>query len=247
MSFFNSALGAMIGFSLGGPIGALIGGVIGSKFGSRSSNFRSRQSYTNNQKQQTAFFVALFACFAKLAKADGHVSKEEVKTIESYIKERFKFDQEQRLFAIKIFNQAKDDQTTYQDYAMQLASLLGPNKNALVMFYELLFELAMSDGVLDIKEEELLKNTTNIFGIDSNLFRDLKRKFSESGDDPYKVLGVEPSMPFDHIKKIYLKKRKEYHPDTLISKGLPDELIDRAREKFIEIQEAFKEIEKREK
>ena len=105
----------------------------------------------------------------------------------------------------------------------------------------------MSDGVLDIKEEELLKNTTNIFGIDSNLFRDLKRKFSESGDDPYKVLGVEPSMPFDHIKKIYLKKRKEFHPDTLISKGLPDELIDRAREKFIEIQEAFKEIEKREK
>ena len=83
--------------------------------------------------------------------------------------------------------------------------------------------------------------------IDSNLFRDLKRKFSESGDDPYKVLGVEPSMPFDHIKKIYLKKRKEFHPDTLISKGLPDELIDRAREKFIEIQEAFKEIEKREK
>ena len=243
MTIWGNLVGGFIGFSFAGPIGALIGSIIGGKISSaQRSGFRKRFA-----PPQQMFAISLIILTAKLAKADGHVSKEEVKTIESYIKERFKFDQEQRLFAIKIFNQAKDDQTTYQDYAMQLASLLGTNKNALVMFYELLFELAMSDGVLDIKEEELLKNTTSIFKIDSNLFTDLKRKFSESGDDPYKVLGVEPSMPFDHIKKIYLKKRKEFHPDTLISKGLPDELIDRAREKFIEIQEAFKEIEKREK
>ena len=78
MSFFNSALGAMIGFSIGGPIGALIGGVIGSKLGSRKSRFGSKATYTSNKQQQTAFFVALFACFAKLAKADGQVTSEEV-------------------------------------------------------------------------------------------------------------------------------------------------------------------------
>jgi len=52
-------------------------------------------------------------------------------------------------------------------------------------------------------------------------------------------------MPFDDIKKIYQKKRREFHPDTLISKGLPDELLDKAKEKFIEIQQAFEVIEKK--
>lgn len=241
MSFWNTAIGAMIGFSLGGPIGALIGGVLGSRFGSKR-NFR--QSFTNNEQQQVAFFAALFACLAKLAKADGRVSKEEVNLVDLFIKERFKFDKEQRKFAIKIFNQAKNDSVSYEEYASQLSSLLRSNKNSLVVFYELLFELALSDGILHKNEEDLLRKTTNIFGIDSNLFNQLKNKFS-SNFDPYTVLGVSKDMPFPAIKKIYLKKRKEFHPDTLISKGLPEELLIRAKEKFIEIQEAYKIIEKK--
>ena len=243
MSFLNSAIGAMIGFSLGGPIGALLGGVIGSKLGSRKSSFSSKATYTSNQQQQTAFFVALFACFAKLAKADGKVTTDEVEKVDTFIKERFKFDKEQRLFAIKVFNRAKDDSVTYEEYATQLSNLLSLNKNALVVFYELLFELAMADSVLDVKEEELLKKTIIIFGLDPNLFTNLKSNLSVSISDPYKALGVTKDMSFDEIKKIYLKKRREFHPDSLISKGLPEELIERAKEKFIEIQDAFKQIE----
>ena len=74
MSFWNSAIGAMIGFTIGGPIGALVGGVIGAKFGKKKGSF----SFSSNQKNQVAFFAALFACLAKLAKADGRVSKEEI-------------------------------------------------------------------------------------------------------------------------------------------------------------------------
>ena len=66
-------------------------------------------------------------------------------------------------------------------------------------------------------------------------------------DSAYSVLGVDESMPFNEIKKTYQRKRKEFHPDTLISKGLPDELLDKAKEKFIEIQAAFEEIEKKNK
>ena len=245
MSFFNSALGAMIGFSIGGPIGGLIGGVIGSRLGATKSRFRTSQNFTNNQKNQTAFFAALFACLAKLAKADGRVSKEEIEKVDTYIRERFNFDKEQRIFAVKVFNQAKDDQVSYQEYAAQLANLLQSNKNALVVFYELLFELAMSDGILDPNEEKLLEESTSIFGIDPNLFVSLKEKYSSTVSDPYKILGTTKDMPFNEIKKKYLKKRREFHPDTLISKGLPDELLERAKEKFIEIQEAFEEIERK--
>ena len=240
MSFWNSAIGAMIGFTLGGPIGALLGGVIGSRFGTRGK----RTSFSTNQQHQVAFFTALFACLAKLAKADGQVSKEEVGIVDRFIKEKFRFDAEQRVFAIEIFNHAKDDSNSYEEYASQLSSLLGANKNALVVFYELLFELAMSDGVLHKNEEDLLRKTTSIFGINQGLFNQLINQFSTSASNPYTILGVTKDMSFEEIKIIYLRKRKEFHPDTLISKGLPEELLERAKERFIEIQEAYEAIKK---
>jgi len=243
MSFWNSAIGAMIGFTIGGPIGALVGGVIGSKFGKKKGNF----SFSSNQKNQVAFFAALFACLAKLAKADGRVSKEEIQAVDQFIKERFKFDSDQRKFAIEIFNRAKDDTNSYEDYAYQLSDLLKANKNALLVFYELLFELAMADGVLHEEEEDLLRSTTHIFKIDPLIFENLKTQVVDPNVNPYAVLGVSESMDFEEIKKVYRRKRKEFHPDTLISKGLPEELIERAKEKFIEIQEAYEAIERKRK
>jgi len=241
MSFWNTAIGVMIGFSIGGPIGGLLGGVIGSRFGS----YKGTKNFSSKQQNQAAFFTALFACLAKLAKADGQVSKEEVETVDRFIKDKFHFDQTQRQFAIEVFNQAKDNSNTYEEYASQLASLLGSNKNSLVVFYELLFELAMADGFLHKNEENLLSKTTSIFGINSDLFNQFKRQFSSSDSDPYAILGATKEMAFEEIKKIYQKKRREFHPDTLVSKGLPEELLQRAKEKFIEIQEAYEEIEKK--
>ena len=161
-----------------------------------------------------------------------------------FIKKKFKFDAEQRAFAIEIFNHAKDDSNSYEEYASQLSYLLEANKNALVVFYELLFELAMSDGLLHKNEEDLLRKTTSIFGINQELFNQLRNQFSTSSSNPYTILGVTKDMPFEEIKIIYLRKRKEFHPDTLISKGLPDELLERAKERFIEIQEAYETIKK---
>ena len=158
MSFWKSALGGMIGLSLGGPIGALIGAAIGYKIGNQDQQV----SFSSQEQQQAAFFTALFACLAKLAKSDGRVSEEEVIKVDHFIKEKFKFDKEQRVFAIKTFNHAKDDSVPYRDYASQLSSLLSNNKNALVFFYELLFELAMADHVLAKEEEALLQETVAI-------------------------------------------------------------------------------------
>ena len=239
MSFWNTAIGVMIGFTIGGPIGALVGGVIGAKFGKSKGRF----SFSSNKKNQVAFFAALFACLAKLAKADGKVSKEEIQAVDRFIKERFKFDPDQRKFAIEIFNRAKDDNNSYEDYAYQLSDLLKANKNALLVFYELLFELAMADGVLHEKEKDLLRRTTHIFNFDPGIFENLKSQFEDSRVNPYTVLGVSENMDFEEIKIVYRRKRKEFHPDTLISKGLPEELIERAKEKFIEIQEAYEAIE----
>ena len=239
MSFWKAGIGGMIGFTIGGPIGGILGAIIGSKLGDKE---QARPSI--NQKNQAAFFTALFACFAKIAKADGKVTREEVDKVDHFIKERFKFPPDQRAFAIQVFNHAKDDNNSFRDYASQLSSLLSNNQSALVMFYELLFELSMADGYLDPTEEEILNEAIPIFGLDPDLFKLNKRKFGADISDAYVVLGVTKDMSYKEIKTAYQRKRKEFHPDTLLSKGLPEELLEKAKDKFIEIQSAFEEIEK---
>ena len=239
MSFWKAGIGGMIGFTIGGPIGGILGAIIGSKLGDKE---QARPSI--NQKNQAAFFTALFACFAKIAKADGKVTREEVDKVEHFIKERFRFTPDQRAFAIQIFNHAKDDNNSFRDYASQLSSLLSNNQSALIMFYELLFELSMADGHLDPTEEAILSEAIPIFGLEPDLFNLNKRKFGADISDAYAVLGVTKDMSYKEIKTAYQRKRKEFHPDTLLSKGLPEELLEKAKDKFIEIQSAFEEIEK---
>ena len=102
----------------------------------------------------------------------------------------------------------------------------------------------MADGHLDPSEEKLLTQALNLFNLDSSIFEACKKKFGANIIDAYAILGVNEDTPFKDIKIAYQRKRKEFHPDTLLSKGLPDELLEKAKEKFIEIQTAFEEIEK---
>ena len=167
--------------------------------------------------------------------------------VDQFIKDRFNLPPDQRGFAIQVFNHAKDDQNSFRDYASQLVSLLSTNSSSLIMFYELLFELSMADGYLDASEEKLLIEAVSIFKIDPGLFDINKRKYGADISDAFTILGVSQDMPFKEIKIAYQRKRKEFHPDTLLSKGLPEELLEKAKEKFIEIQSAFEEIEKQKK
>jgi len=240
MSLIGGLVGGMIGFTFLGPLGALIGSVVGSNMGRNSV----RRKNPNNFDHQVAFFAALFACLAKIAKADGQVTKEEINKIEDFITQKFNLDGEQRNFAINIFQKAKDDNVSFDAYAKQLASLLKSSPNSLMIFYELLFELAMADGELHPNEEKLLRKVPKIFGFNVGLYDQLFQKYGLKTQNFYEVLGVSKKMSFDEIRKIYLKKRREFHPDKLISKGLPEELIEKAQEKFIEIQEAYEELEK---
>ena len=240
MSLIGGLVGGMIGFTFLGPLGALIGSVVGSRMVRNSV----RRKNLNNFDHQVAFFAALFACLAKIAKADGQVTKEEINKIEDFITQKFNLDGEQRNFAINIFQKAKDDNVSFDTYAKQLASILKRSPNSLMIFYELLFELAMADGELHPNEEKLLKKVPRIFGFNDGLYNQLFQKYGLKTQNFYEVLGVSKQMNFDEIRKIYLKKRREFHPDKLISKGLPEELIEKAKEKFIEIQEAYEELEK---
>ena len=239
MSIWGGITGGLLGFVVFGPLGALVGSVIGSNLSSRS-----RRKRPNNFDKQVAFFAALFACLAKIAKADGRVDESEINKIEEIISKKLNLNKEHRKFAINIFQKAKDDNISFESYATNLYQILSSSPNSLLVFYEILFELALADGILHPKEEELLKKIPRIFNFEHNVYRSLYEKYVDRNRNFYKVLGVKENSSFSEIKKNYLKKRKEFHPDTLIGKGLPKEFIQKAKEKFIEIQEAYEELEK---
>ena len=239
MSIWGGITGGLLGFAVLGPIGALVGSVIGSRISGNSSRKR-----LNNFDRQVAFFAALFACLAKLAKADGRVDEAEVQKIEEIISKKLNLSGEHRNFAINIFQKAKDDKNSFEAYASNLYKILSSSPNSLLVFYEILFELALADGILHPKEDELLKKIPHIFEFDQSVYDNFYEKYVSQNKSYYKVLSVKENSPFEDIKKSYLKKRKEFHPDTLIGKGLPEEFIEKAKEKFIEIQEAYEELEK---
>ena len=240
MSIWGGITGGLLGFVVLGPIGALVGSVIGSNLSSRSKRKRP-----NNFDKQVAFFAALFACLAKIAKADGRVDESEIKKIEEIISIKLNLNKEHRKFAINIFQKAKDDNVSFESYASNIYQILSSSQNSLLVFYEILFELALADGILHPKEDELLKKIPRIFKFNKNVYKSLYEKYVDQNRNYYEVLGLSENSSFTEIKKAYLKKRKEFHPDTLIGKGLPEEFIGKAKEKFIEIQEAYEELEKR--
>ena len=240
MSIWGGITGGLLGFVVLGPIGALVGSVIGSNLSSRSKRKRP-----NNFDKQVAFFAALFACLAKIAKADGRVDESEIKKIEEIISIKLNLNKEHRKFAINIFQKAKDDNVSFESYASNIYQILSSSQNSLLIFYEILFELALADGILHPKEDELLKKIPRIFRFDKNVYKSLYEKYVDQNRNYFEVLGLSEDSSFTEIKKAYLRKRKEFHPDTLIGKGLPEEFIGKAKEKFIEIQEAYEELEKR--
>ena len=216
MSIWGGITGGLLGFVVLGPIGALVGSVIGSNISSRSKRRRP-----NNFDQQVAFFAALFACLAKIAKADGRVDEAEIKKIEEIISSKLNLNKEHRQFAIKIFQKAKDDNVSFEAYATNLYQVLSLSPNSLLVFYEMLFELALADGILHPNEDKLLKQIPRIFRFDENVYKSLYEKFVDKTKDYFKTLGVNEKATFKEIKKAYLKKRKEFHPCLLYTSPSP--------------------------
>jgi len=237
MSIWGSLLGGMVGFSFGGPIGALIGSMIGGRLSSsRRSGFR--QGFA---QQQQIFAISLIILTAKLAKVDGHVSKEELIAV----KEKLKIPEHEVDQVGKIFNKAKEDSLGYEPYAQQIAKIYGRNSAVLDEVINILFYIAEADGKVSDSEVNYIKNVSNIFGLNANQFEGIREsRVGSHKQNPYIILGCNPNDDLQTIRKKYLKLSKEHHPDALISKGLPKELITESEKKLATINSAYDKIEK---
>ena len=237
MSIWGSLLGGVIGFSFGGPFGALLGSFLGGKI----SRLSSSKKISGQQNAQEVFALSLIILSAKLSKADGHVSKEELIAV----KEKLQIPDSEIDQVAQIFNKAKDESTGYEPYAKQIAEIFKGNINVLEEVINILFYIAEADGHVSSDEEDMIANIAYIFGLSQKQYQSIKESRKSSDKlNPYIVLESQPTDDLQIIRKKYIKLSKEHHPDLLMSKGVPIEVINESKNKMRAINAAWDQVQK---
>jgi DnaJ like chaperone protein len=237
MAIWGSLIGGMIGLSLGGPFGMLLGSLIGGKI----SRAKSRAGFGSFAQPQQIFALSLIVLSAKLSKADGQVSKEELIAV----KDKLKIPENEIDQVGKIFNKAKEESAGYEPYAQQIAQVYRGNINVLEEVINILFYIAEADGNISNSELKMIEHIAQIFGLTEIQFNSIKESRKSSDKlNPYIVLESNPDDTIEIIRKRYLKLSKENHPDLLMSKGVPQEVINESKAKMRAINSAWGQVQK---
>ena len=238
MSIWGKIIGGTTGFALGGPLGAIIGIIIGGSF-DRSARKLSSSNQISQQQKQNVFALCIIVLSAKIAKADGQVTKEEIYTF----KEKFNIQAEEMSEVSKIFNEAKKSSFGFKNIADQVGNLFSDNKVLLEQLLNNLFYIAEADGLTSINELEVLKSISQSFHFNETDFqRIFHSRLNNKESDPYKILGVTREDSDNNIRKKWIELSKEHHPDYLIAKGMPKEFIKEANKELSSINLAYDKI-----
>ncbi len=251
MSIWGKLAGASAGFVLGGPLGALLGALAGHLYDrwqerpSPAQLEQERAVWTDaTEARRLAFVTALVALAAKLAKSDGVVTRVEIDAF----KRAFDLQGEDRKRVAELYNEAKNSPHGFEEYATQLAEIVGYDHALLEELLDGLFAIAAADGRFHPAEEEFLARVARIFGFTSEAFEAVKARWralrapAEERPDPYAVLGLTRQASDAEIRETYRRLVREYHPDRLIALGLPEEFVKLANEKLAAINAAYEQI-----
>ncbi len=194
-------------------------------------------------ERSVAFAIAVIALGAKMAKADGQVTKDEV----AAFREVFHIPPGEEKNAGRLFNLARQDVAGFEDYAFKIKAMYGDDVAApLCDLMEGLFHIAMADGVYHPNEDTFLHRVAEILGLDEVAFKRLRAQFvPDAARDPYDVLGVTPDAAMDDIRKAWRQLVRETHPDRMIARGVPEEAVKMAEKRMIAINRAWEEINER--
>jgi DnaJ like chaperone protein len=192
-------------------------------------------------RRQVAFSVALIALSAKMAKADGVVTANEVAAFRSL----FAVPQKEERAVSRLFDLAKRDVAGFQTYATRVADLYKDDPRGLEDVIDGLFSIAKADGAVHEAELTYLEKVAAIFGFDGRDFERIAlRHVVPREGDPYVILGAEREWPMQRIRARYLELVADNHPDRLTARGLPDDFLSIATERMAAINAAYERIER---
>ncbi|MDE0590193.1 molecular chaperone DjiA [Halocynthiibacter sp. C4] len=192
-------------------------------------------------ERSVAFTIAVIALGAKMAKADGMVTRDEV----SAFREVFHIPPEEEANAARVFNMARTDIAGFDDYARKIAKMLGPDNPIKNDLLEGLFYIAVADGEYHPNENEFLAKVAEILGIGERQFNSVRARFvPDAAPDPYEILGVPHDAPIEDVRAAWRKAVRESHPDRMIARGVPKEAIKLAEKRLVAVNRAWEEIQK---
>jgi DnaJ like chaperone protein len=258
MGWWGKLVGGAFGFALGGPLGALLGAALGHGFDRGLQGTAAPAPEPGDRERvQTAFFAATFAVMGRIAKADGRVSPDEIRLAEAVMAE-MDLTADLRRAAIGLFNQGKQADFDLDAVLEQFRRESHRRHTLIQMFVEIQLQAAFADGELERSEEVVLLHICRRLGVPEFVFRRLaqriraERQFggAEGGAaaargtlaDAYAVLGVSERDDPETIKKAYRRLMSQHHPDKLVSKGLPEEMMRLAAQKTREIRQAYEQV-----
>ena len=190
-------------------------------------------------ERSVAFTIAVIALGAKMAKADGLVTRDEV----TAFREVFHIGAEDEAGAARVFDLARKDVAGFEDYAKRIRGMFEGGEDALVDLVEGLFHIAMADGEYHPGEDAFLERVADIFEIGDPCFRRLKARFVPDAEpDPWDVLGLEHDASVDEARSAWRALVRETHPDAMIARGVPEEAVKLAEKRMIAINRAWEAI-----
>jgi DnaJ like chaperone protein len=267
MAWWGKVVGGALGFMLGGPLGALLGGALGHNLDRGMASLPGAETAEPGEQErvQSAFFTATFSVMGHIAKADGRVSEREIALAEA-VMTHMELSPDMRRAAIGLFNRGKSDAFPLDDVLEQFRLECHRRRTLMQMFMEIQIQAAYADGRAGPREEQLLLHICGRMGIPEFLFRRLERlvrlqqEFASGAagagaggraqpevkgpglNQSYAVLGVEPEASDAEVKRAYRRLLSQHHPDKLVSKGLPEEMMKLAAQKTHEIRQAYETI-----
>lgn len=252
MGWWGKLAGGGIGLVLGGPLGGMLGAVLGHQV----DKAKSGGDAGSKERAQAAFFTATFSMMGHIAKADGQVTQKEIQVAEE-IFNHMNFQPEQRKAAIELFNRGKEDDFDPQEVLSQFKQECGRKITLIQMFMQIQLQAVYADGSKHPQEERVLKEICQALGYPSAMLSQLEAmlfsqqsSYKQSGpsandiSNAYSIMGLDKQASDAEIKKAYRRLMSQHHPDKLISKGLPEEMIKIATDKSQQIQKAYELIKK---
>lgn len=190
-------------------------------------------------ERSVAFTIAVIALGAKMAKADGLVTRDEV----TAFREVFQVAEDDAAGAARVFNLARQDVAGFDDYARRIAAMFNDQPEIFEDLMEGLFHIAMADGTYHPNEDAFLEDVARIFGMSDIRFATLKARFvPDTSPLPHTVLGIAPNATLAEARAAWRKLVRANHPDALVARGLPEEAVRMAEKRMIDINRAWETL-----
>lgn len=256
--WWGKLIGAVCGYLIAGPLGLLVGVLIGHQVDrllSNSESVASGYGHISQAQVQQAFFEATFSVMGSVAKADGRVSEEEI-SLARAIMTRMGLSEQSRLEAIKLFTAGKQADFPLEKAMSRFHFATQRARNLRQIFIEIQLHAAYADGELNSSEREVLLLICDELGFTALDFERLdamiraEQSATHGGridqvslENAYAILNIRTDASDSEVKRAYRRLMNQHHPDKLVAKGLPEEMMKLAEEKTREIRVAYERIQ----